>query len=445
MSDLALQNAAEAGRMLAAGEVSAVDMAEAMLARVEEVDGDIDAWAYLDPGHVRAQAEALDRHREAGLPLGPLHGLPVGLKDIIDTADMPTENGTVLDAGRRPREDAVIVQRLRQAGALIMGKTVTTELAYFEPGKTRNPHNRDHTPGGSSSGSAAAVASAQLPLAVGTQTNGSMIRPASFCGIFGYKPTFGLLPRTGVLRTSGPLDVLGVYGRSVEDVALIGDVVAGFDDGDEGSLLTAHPRLRETAMSDPPVKPSFAMVRTPVWDKAEDATREAFDELADALGDACDVVDLPSPFATGHDVHHTIMFATMAKNLAGYHERGAAQLSQRMRDLIEEGRQIPAVDYMDALDWVEVLNAGLEEIFERYDAILTPSAPGEAPHGLGATGDPSFCTLWTLCGTPSISLPLLEGPNGLPVGVQVVGPRLHDGRLLRSANWLWNEISTLED
>ena len=444
MSDHAFLSAEDAVRKLAAGEISAVEMAEAVLARVDAVDGDIEAWTYLDPEHVRDQAGALDRYRATGQPLGPLHGLPVGLKDIIDTADMPTENGTPVDAGRRPRADAVLVQRLRDAGAVIMGKTVTTELAYFEPGKTRNPHNRDHTPGGSSSGSAAAVASAQVPLAVGTQTNGSMIRPASFCGVFGYKPTHGLIPRTGVLRTSGPLDTMGVFARSIEGAALLADVMAGRDAGDPDSIATAAPRLRETALSEPPVKPSLALVRTPVWDKADAATKEAFDELADALGDGCDVVDLPSPFAQGHDIHHTVMFASMAKNLAGYHERGADQLSERTRALIAEGGQIPATDYLVALDWVEVLNAGLDEIFERYDAIVTPAAPGEAPLSLDATGDPSFCTLWTLCGTPAVTLPLLEGETGLPVGVQLVGRRLEDGRLLRTANWLMQHVANLD-
>ena len=444
MNDLALLTAEEAVSKMASGEVSVREMVDSALARIEAVDGDIEAWAYIDPDHVREQAGVLDRYREAGLPVGPLHGLPVGLKDVIDTADMPTENGTPLDAGRRPRADAVLVQRLRDAGAVIMGKTVTTELAYFEPGKTRNPHNRDHTPGGSSSGSAAAVASAQVPLAVGTQTNGSMIRPASFCGVFGYKPTHGLIPRTGVLRTSGPLDTMGVFARSIGDAALLADAMAGFDAGDSDSISTAAPKLHETALSEPPVRPSLALVRTPVWDKADAATKEAFDELAEALGDGCDVVDLPSPFAQGHEIHHTIMFASMAKNLAGYHERGADQLSERMRALVSEGRQILATDYLAALDWVEVLNAGLDEIFERYDAIVTPAAPGEAPHSLDATGDPSFCTLWTLCGTPAVTLPLLEGELGLPVGVQLVGRRLEDGRLLRTANWLMRHIANLD-
>lgn len=444
MSDHVFLSAEEAVSKVASGEVSAIDMAEAALARVEAVDGDIEAWTYLDPDYIREQAGALDRYRATGGPLGPLHGLPIGLKDNIDTADMPTENGTSLDAGRRPRADAVLVRRLREAGAVIMGKTVTTELAYFEPGKTRNPHNRDHSPGGSSSGSVAAVASAQVPLAIGTQTNGSVIRPASFCGIVGFKPTFGLIPRSGVLRTSGPLDTVGVFARSIADAALLADAIAGNDPGDPDSILTAAPRLHRTALSEPPVTPSLALVRTPIWDKADVATREAFDELAEALGDNCDVVDLPSPFADGHEILRTIMYASMAKNLAGYHERGADKLSKKTTDLIMEGRQILAADYLAALDWVEVLNAGLEEIFERYDAIVTPAALGEAPRGLETTGDPAFCTLWTLCGTPSITLPLLQGESGLPVGVQLVGPRLQDGRLLRTAQWLMRHVAALE-
>jgi Asp-tRNA(Asn)/Glu-tRNA(Gln) amidotransferase A subunit family amidase len=349
---------------------------------------------------------------------------------------MPTENGTVLDAGRRPRRDAAIVSRLRAAGAVILGKTVTTELAYFAPSKTRNPNDPNRTPGGSSSGSAAAVASGMVPLAVGTQTNGSVIRPAAFCGAVGYKPTFGLVPRTGILAQSWPLDTVGVFARSVADAALLAETLIGHDAGDSATAPVAPQGLPAAAAAEPPLPPRFAFVPSPVWDQAEADTREAFAELSDVLGDQCDRVDLPEPFGHGHAVHKTLMAAGFSRNLGGYFNRGEDQLSAHMREAIEEGRKVLAHDYLAAVDWIEVLNAGLDEIFQHFDAILTPAAPGEAPLGLETTGNPTFCTLWTLCGTPAVSLPLLQGANGMPLGVQLVGRRGYDARLLRTANWL---------
>src|SRR6266581_1979245 len=219
--------AVEAARMIQEGVVTSVQLVAACLARVREVDAAVQAWAFLDPEHALAQARAADERKRSGEPIGPLHGVPVGLKDIIDTADMPTENGTVLHKGRAPRSDAAVVASLRAAGAVILGKTVTTECAYFSPGKTRNPHHPEHTPGGSSSGSAAAVSAAMVPLALGSQTNGSTIRPAAFCGVYGFKPTHGLIPRTGVLQLSRTLDHLGLFARTIDDIALLAEEVAG--------------------------------------------------------------------------------------------------------------------------------------------------------------------------------------------------------------------------
>jgi len=438
-------SAVEAGRRLRDGEVSAEEMVGACLERIAAVDGDIQAWAYLDPDYALAQARMIDSMRQSGGPVGPLHGLPVGIKDIIDTEALPTENGTSLDSGRRPREDASVVSQLRQAGAVIMGKTVSTELAVYSPGKTQNPHNPGHTPGGSSSGSAAAVAAEMVPLAVGTQTNGSVIRPASFCGAYGFKPTHGLISRAGVLKQSPPLDTIGVFGRSVEDAAMLADAITAYDDRDPDSRLRARPRLLEVATQEPPLEPVFAFVKTPVWDRASDDCKEAFAELADALGARCDEVNLPSPFEGAYEIHRTIMQADLAKNFAPYYRRGADKLSDILRGMIEEGQSTLAVDYNVAVDWIDLLNAGLDEVFARYDAILTPAAPGEAPVGLEATGDPAFCTLWTLCGTPAITLPLMEGAAGLPLGVQLVGRRGDDARLLRTARWLAGHIDQIAD
>ncbi|MEZ5931357.1 MAG: amidase [Alphaproteobacteria bacterium] len=439
-TDLTALSAVDLAAAIRDGQHSSEEAVDAYLGRIADVDDKIEAWAFLDPDHARAQAKRADAVRKSGRPVGPLHGVPVGVKDIIDTSDMPTENGTVLDAGRRPRKDAVLVSRLRAAGAVILGKTVTTELAYYAPNKTKNPHDPTRTPGGSSSGSAAALASGMVPLAIGTQTNGSVIRPASFCGVVGYKPTWGLIPRTGVLAQSFHLDTIGTFGRSVADAALLADALIGHDQGDRATVPIAHQGLLDAARSTPPLDPLFAFARTPVWEQAEDSTQAAFAELTDLLGEGCDQVDLPEVFAEGHTLLARLMTAGFAHNLGRYERRGRDQLSRHMQDAIDQGREVRAPDYLAAADWIEVLNAGLDRIFERYDAILTPAAPGAAPHGLESTGNPAFCTLWTLCGTPAITLPLLNDGDGLPVGVQLVGPRGADARLMRTAAWLTEKL-----
>lgn len=421
---------------IARGALSARDVAESFLKIVEEKEPEIRAFAHVDPEHVRHQAGRLDAHRAAGRPLGILHGVPVGLKDIIDTADMPTENGTPADKGRRPNRDAAIVSRLRAAGALIFGKTATTELAYFQPTTTANPHDPERTPGGSSSGSAAAVAAGMVPLAVGTQTTGSVIRPAAFCGVVGLKPTHGLVPRTGVLGQSRELDTVGAFARESEGAAALIDVCAGYDPGDADTAPAAAPRLADAAREEPPTTPLVAFVRSPAWDVAEESTKEAFGELKEALGDRCDEVELPSVFAEGAAAQRTLMLAGIAKSYGHYLDRHGDVLSETMREAIEKGRRITAVDYLAARDWREVLNEGLGRIFQRYDAVVTPATTGEAPLGLDTTGNPAFCALWTLVGTPALSLPLMQGPSGMPLGVQVVGRRGEDARLIRTARWL---------
>ena len=428
--------AAESARAIAAGEVTSEALVRACLAQVDAREEQVEAWVHLDPDFALDQARRADAAHQAGVAAGPLHGVPIGIKDIYDTGDMPTENGTPLDSGRRPKEDATAVALLREAGAVILGKTVTTELAVYSPGKTRNPHDPARTPGGSSSGSAAAVAARMVPAALGSQTNGSVIRPAAYCGVYGFKPSHGRISRHGVLALSRPLDTLGFFARSVEDLALLGDCLMAYDSRDPDMRPVSRPDLASTAMEDPPVAPSFAFVKSPVWGEADEDTRGAFAELAGILADDCDEVELPEAFENGVELHRTIMLADMAKNLDSLYRRGKAQLSDRLRQMIEDGQGILAVDYNAALDWVGVLNAGLEQIFERYDAILTPSATGEASVGLDSTGSPAFCSLWTLCGVPSVNLPVMQGSNGLPIGVQLVAGRGDDGRLLRTARAL---------
>ena len=393
----------------------------ACLDHIKVLEEKLGAWAFLDPEHALNQARAADQAQQAGRTLGRLHGIPVGVKDIFDTKDMPTEDGTVLHSGRRPTGDATAVARLREAGAIILGKTVTTELAVYSPGKTRNPHDPERTPGGSSSGSAAAVAAGMVPLAIGTQTNGSVIRPAAFCGVYGYKPTFGLISRHRVLQQSRPLDQIGVFARTIEDTALIAEAMVGFDDRDPDTRLQARPALVATMSEEPPVQPRLAFVKTPMWEQADNDTQEAFAELVAHLGDKVGDATLPDIFNDAVRLHRTIMEADLARSFEREYERGRDKLSAILREMIERGQKVLAVDYNNAVSQIPVFNHAFDRIFEWHDAILTPAATGEAPVGLESTGSPIFCTLWTLCGMPAITLPVLQGSHGMPMGLQLVG------------------------
>ncbi len=429
--------ATEAARKIGEGLLTSEELVAACLERIRAAEPSVQAWAFLDEQHALEQARAADERKRSGEPIGPLHGVPVGLKDIIDTADMPTENGTALHQGRTPRHDAVVVAMLRAAGAVILGKTVTTECAYFHPGKTRNPHNPEHTPGGSSSGSAAAVGAGMVPLALGSQTAGSTIRPGSFCGVYAFKPTHGLIPRSGMLELSRTLDHVGLFARSIEDVALLMEQLVGYDERDPDTRPRARVPFQAICSEQPPLEPMLAFVKTSHWKRADADTKEAFAELVETLGDRAEEVELFPSAAAAWETHKTIMEAEMAANLEPLWLAGRERLSDRLRSLIERGREVRAVDYQRALRLTPRLVASFDELFmQRYDAILTPAALGTAPKGLGATGDPVFCSLWTLLGMPAISLPLMQGANGMPLGVQLVGRRNFDARLLRTARWL---------
>jgi Asp-tRNA(Asn)/Glu-tRNA(Gln) amidotransferase A subunit family amidase len=442
LTDLHLLSASEAARLIRGGMISSEELVEACLARVREVDPRVEAWTFLDPDYALAQARALDELRLSGQAIGPLHGIPVGVKDIFDTADMPTENGSVIHAGRTPSRDATAVSRLRAAGAVIMGKTVTTEFAYFSPGKTRNPHNPEHTPGGSSSGSAAAVSSSMIPLAIGSQTNGSTIRPAAYCGVIGFKPTHGLISRHGALALSRTLDHVGLFANSVEDIALFAEQIVGYDENDLDTRPRARIPFAEIAAAEPPLAPMFAFIKTPHWQSADEDTREGFAEIIDGLGSQVEEVELFPSTADAWQCHQSIMSAEMAYNLEREWRSGGARLSEQLRAQIERGREVRAADYLSAVGRIKLVNEIFIELFEqRYDAILTPAAPSAAPKGLASTGDPSFCTLWTLCGMPALSLPLLQNSAGMPLGVQLVGPRYGDARLLRTARWLAAQVA----
>ena len=427
---------ADAALEIREGRITSTELVEACFARIEEVDAQIEAWTFLDRSHALAQAKAADDHRKLGRQIGPLHGVPIGVKDIFDTSDYGTEFGSPLWAGRTPRRDAAAVARLRAAGAVILGKTVTTEYAYFNPGKTRNPHASDRTPGGSSSGSAAAVAAQMVPGAIGSQTNGSIIRPAAFCGVVGFKPTHGLIPRSGALLLSRALDHVGVFARSVEDAGLLAESLVGFDEEDPDTRPIAKPQFAAVAVSKPPLPPRFAFVRSPAWEHAEPVTALAFSELVEVLGENAGEVTLSSAFDRAVEMHGIIMAVEMAHNFHRDYEQGGDKLSPVLRKLIETGRKHSAVDYARALAGSDSLNIILDELFNEYDTILTPSAPGPAPRGLASTGNPVFCSIWTYLGVPAVSLPLLWDENGLPIGVQLVAKRGNDARLLRTAHWL---------
>jgi Asp-tRNA(Asn)/Glu-tRNA(Gln) amidotransferase A subunit family amidase len=432
--------AAEAARLIHEGKISSEDLVSACLERVVQREEEVGAWTFLDPNYALKQARESDDLRRQGRAVGPLHGVPVGIKDIIETEDMPTENGSQLFAGRQTGRDAAVVTRMREAGAIIMGKTVTTEMAVYHPGKTRNPHRPTHTPGGSSSGSAAAVAAYMVPLSLGTQTNGSVIRPASFCGVYGFKPSYGLFSRRNVLNQSPPLDTLGVFARSIEDVALATDVLSVYDDADSAMWRRSRGSHHAVAMGEPPVPPVLAFVKGPVWDQAADVTREAFGELGEALGVHCEEVQLPPHFDGIIQSHADIMLADIAKNFGPLADKAGDQLSEKLRGMIEEGRRVTATAYNTAREQQLELYGIIASFFDRYGALLTPSAPGPAPEGLGATGSPVFCTTWTFLGMPAITLPLLEA-DGLPLGVQLVGPQRDDARLLRTARWLVSHLA----
>jgi Asp-tRNA(Asn)/Glu-tRNA(Gln) amidotransferase A subunit family amidase len=421
------------------GELSAVETMRAFLDRIAALDPKLRAFAYLDPDGALAAAERADQTRAAGVAPGPLHGLPVAVKDIIDTADMPTEFGAEQFAGRRPERDAVIVRRLRAAGAIVIGKTVTSQYALFVPGPTRNPHDPAHTPGGSSSGSAAAVAAKLAPVALGTQTNGSIIRPASYCGIVGFKPSLGVLPRTGVLRQATLIDHPGVMALSVADTALIVDAIAGEDPHDS---LSRNPTasMLEAALGDGPV-PRLAYTVGPFETRAEPATREAFAAFIASLPVRVDAIELGPEFAPAEATLRDLMCAGVAESLGPDIDRANVEVPELVVQLVREGRALSGAAVMAAWTRRDLLRASLIERVSDYDAVLTFAAAGPAPLRSEGTGDPIFATLWTLIGAPAYSLPIMAGAKGLPVGVQAVAPPGRDRELTRAAAWLMHSAA----
>ena len=434
-------SATAAADAIAKGETSSVELVTAYLDQIAAKDAEIQAFQVLDREHALRQAARADALRKEGKGTGRLHGVPVAVKDIIDTADMPTEHGSRVFAGRQPERDAQCVANLRAAGAVILGKTVTTELATLQPSRTRNPHNTGHTPGGSSAGSAAAVASAMAPLALGTQTIGSIIRPAAFCGVVGYKPTVGLVPRAGVMEQAASLDTVGGMARSVDDVALLVEIMQGHDVNDPASIPAARPPLLATAQQHWPLPPMFAFIKTHAWEQADAVTREAFGELVEQLGAQVSEVSIDHSTAAGVEAARIVNRVELAAIFGPVLDRSPDLFGDKVIAMIEDGRRVSGVQYLDALNARHKYYETVEDILVNHGTILTPAALGVAPQGLGATGDPVFCAFWTYLGVPAITLPLLE-VDGMPMGVQLVGARRDDGRLLRTANALVKQLET---
>ena len=441
MSDAYKLTATEAVQAIASGRLSSVDLVKSCLARIEETDGTVKAWAYIDPELALAQAAECDRIRKAGMAIGPLHGIPVGLKDIIDTVDMPTQRGTAIFAGRQSGADARLVEHLREAGAVILGKTVTTELAFVHASETRNPHNPEHSPGGSSSGSAAAVAAEQVPLAIGTQTNGSVIRPASFCGTFGFKPTRGMISREGVLQTSVSLDQIGCFGRSLADVALLTDAISGYDSRDATSFARARPDTVDGAAAEVPVTPDLAWLDLPFYDRLSQDALEGLNAVMDILGPQVTRLEAADALSDLVAVQATLHEYEICQHQAEVFEQHWDQISETLKPVITRGRLISQMAYEDALAVKASAEAFFDSFLVDYDAIIAPAASGEAPVFGPWTGDPIFCTLWTLAGLPCVTLPLLVGETGLPIGVQLIGRAEQDDRLLRTARWLQMQLA----
>lgn len=425
---------------IANGSLTSVQLVQSCFAVIDDTEAAIHAWQHIDREQVLAEAEKLDDMRRRGQPLGALHGVPIGVKDIFDTSDMPTERGSPVYQGRIPQANASVINKLKEAGALIMGKTVTTEFAYMHPAATTNPHNAAHTPGGSSSGSAAAVAAGHVPLALGSQTNGSVIRPASFCGVYGYKPSRGILSRQGVLQTSTHLDHVGAFARDMGDLALLCDCMAAYDAADTASYLAPRPKMLPGYLSDVPVEPNFIWLDLAYNDRFTTDCSDAFAELVDAMGGRIERAPAPKSFAALPQVHKIIYDYEIYRCLADERENHWSLLSSTAQQAMQNAKVWTDQEYQEALDIRASSIDWFSEFFNDYDAIVTPAAIGEAPLIDTGTGDPICCTIWTLCGLPTLTMPLLAGNNDLPIGVQLVGAYNQDDRLFRTARWLLNYL-----
>ena len=436
MPDIFSLSANELAAQLREGEISSVEVCSQYIERIGKFEKDVKAWSHFNKKLLLEKAAEADEHRISGKPLGLLHGLPVAVKDIIGTLDMPTECGTTIRKKMTASQDSEVVNLLKIAGAIIMGKTETTELAYFHPGKTTNPHDYKRTPGGSSSGSAAAVAAYMAPLSIGSQTNGSTIRPASYCGVVGYKPSYGLISRYGILKQSDKLDQVGIFGKSVEDVSLLAKVLIKKDLFDPSTIHYSAEDMMDMCRKGPLFDPKFIFYKTKNWKNLDKESQESFEIFIKTFKKNIEVFDTPSYFDDIPKYHKIIHETDMANNFQLYYKKHKKKLSKEMVSAIERGFKNSATEYAEAIDFMKRSYDSYKEVFEDYHGVLTPASSGVAPKGLGNTGSPEFSTVWTYLGLPSISLPLLTGKNDLPLGIQLIGDKHDDLRFLGVASWI---------
>jgi len=439
MTDIFSLSLEELAKKIKEAELTSVEVCEKYIERINKFEKDVKAWAHFDKKVLLEKATEADDHRRSGKPVGLLHGVPIAVKDIIGTVDMPTECGTVIRKGKSYSQNAEIIDLLHASGAIVMGKTATSELAYLGPPATTNPHDKNRTPGGSSSGSAASVASFMAPASIGSQTGGSVIRPASYCGVVGYKPSYGLISRNGVLRTSYSLDQIGMFGRKVEDVAMLAKVLIKKDKYDAATIHYSTENILTETKKGPIFEPKFIFYKTDHWKIIDKKSRESFEYFIKSFKKNIEIFDTPSYFKDIHKYHQIIHETDLANNFSVYFKKFKKKLSKYMQDAISNGNKYTAKEYAEAIDFMKRSYESYEEVFEDYHGVLSPSSPGVAPKGLKSTGTAEFNKVWSYLGTPCISLPLLEGENNLPLGVQLIGNKYDDHRFLGVANWLEKE------
>ncbi len=439
MTDIFSLSLEELAKKINDAQLTSVEVCEKYIERINKFEKDVKAWAHFDKKVLLEKATEADDHRRSGKPVGPLHGVPIAVKDIIGTVDMPTECGTVIRKGKSYSQNAEIIDLLHASGAIVMGKTATSELAYLGPPATTNPHDKNRTPGGSSSGSAASVASFMTPASIGSQTGGSIIRPASYCGVVGYKPSYGLISRNGVLRTSYSLDQIGMFGRKVEDVAMLAKVLIKKDKYDPATIHYSTENILAETKKGPIFEPKFIFYKTDHWKIIDKKSRESFEYFIKSFKKNIEIFDTPSYFKDIHKYHQIIHETDLANNFSVYFKKFKNKLSKYMQNAITNGNKYTAKEYAEAIDFMKRSYESYEEVFEDYHGVLSPSSPGVAPKGLKSTGTAEFNKVWSYLGTPCISLPLLEGENNLPLGVQLIGNKYDDHRFLGVANWLEKE------
>ena len=429
----------ELTRDLQAGGQRVQKVCELLLQGIEQKEPKLNAFTSIEPKLVLEIAQTLDMLRLNGRPVGPLHGLPIVLSDLIETQQQPTTNGTKLDTANQRSKNSAVAERLKASGAVMLGKTRISELGVVTPPETVHPMSVEHRPGNSAGGAAAAIAAGLAAMGIGLESCGSVLRPAAYCGIYGMQPSYGSISRRGILPLVPTLDTVGLLALSLADLALLGDVLYGYDNQDSSTHLSTAPRLLETCLSKVPVKPTIAFLELP-FVQTDEETQAALVEFEEVLGDQAFRVVLPPLFEEGLTAHDLNVKAELSRTLRHYWDRGKDGLSEALQQLLAEGAEIRAKEYLGALDWIKVLRSGLEEILQRCDAFVVPATLGTAPRLDNPEESTRFQDLWNLCGMPVLSIPLFQSASGMPLGVQLVGPSAGEARLLRTARWLESTV-----